>query len=132
MVALLCFPVYYLTRMIFIRKTLCMWFSVFRVASSSGMCDVYRIYGNVSLQTYGGPGTLSHVFKIWSITFQGSGPSGPILFICEKSLIKCSSYSKSTNFIKQKVHVGCQYNNTCLKQPLKKGQNKDLLTCIKR
>ena len=33
-------------------------------------------------QIYGG--SLSHDFKIWSITFQGSGPSGPILFSCEK------------------------------------------------
>ena len=29
------------------------------------------------LQIYGGPGSLSHDFKIWPITFQGSGPSGP-------------------------------------------------------
>ena len=36
------------------------------------------------LQIYGGPGSLSHDFKIWPITFQGSGPSGPILFSCEK------------------------------------------------
>ena len=33
----------------------------------------------------GWPGSLSHDFEIWPITFQGSGPSGPILFICEKS-----------------------------------------------
>ena len=37
------------------------------------------------LQIYGGPGSLSHDFKIWPITFQGNGPSGPILFSCEKS-----------------------------------------------
>ena len=36
------------------------------------------------LQIYGGPGPLSHDFKIWPITFQGSGPSGPILLSCEK------------------------------------------------
>ena len=35
------------------------------------------------LQIYGGPGSLSHDFKIWPITFQGSGP---ILFSCEKKL----------------------------------------------
>ena len=40
--------------------------------------------GNTGLQIYGGPGSLSHDFKIWPITFQGSGPSGPILFSCEK------------------------------------------------
>ena len=36
------------------------------------------------LQIYGGSRSLSHVFKIWPNTFQGSGPSGPILFSCEK------------------------------------------------
>ena len=35
---------------------------------------------STGLQIYGGPGSLSHDFKIWPITFQGSGPSGPILF----------------------------------------------------
>ena len=39
---------------------------------------------------------------------------------------KYSSYNKSTNSKKQKVHVGCHYSRTCLKQPLKKGQNRDL------
>ena len=34
------------------------------------------------LHNYGGPGSLSHDFKIWPITFQGSGP---ILFSCEKT-----------------------------------------------
>ena len=36
------------------------------------------------LQIYGGPGSLSQDFNIWPITFQGSGPSGLILFSCEK------------------------------------------------
>ena len=36
------------------------------------------------LPIYGGPGSLFHDFKIRPITFQGSGPSGPILFSCEK------------------------------------------------
>ena len=40
------------------------------------------------LQIYGGPGSLSHDFIIWPISFQGSGPSGPILFSCEKSHFK--------------------------------------------
>ena len=43
-------------------------------------------YGIPGLQIYGGHGSLSHDFKIWPITFQGSGPSGPILLYlsCEK------------------------------------------------
>ena len=32
---------------------------------------------------YAGSGPLSHDFKIWPITFQGSGTSGPILFSCK-------------------------------------------------
>ena len=35
------------------------------------------------LQIYFGPGSFSHDFKVWPITFQGSGPSEPILFSCE-------------------------------------------------
>ena len=38
---------------------------------------------------------------------------------------KKSSYSESKNSTNQKVHEGCQYSK-CLKQPLKKRQNKDL------
>ena len=55
------------------------------------------------LQIYVGPGSLSHDFKIWPITFQGSGPSGHILFSCDKSHFnkKYSSYSRSTNSTKQ-------------------------------
>ena len=65
---------------------------------------------HAGLQIYGGPGSLFHDFKIWPITFQGSGPSGPsgpILFSCEKSQFdkKYSPYSESTNSTKQKVHV---------------------------
>ena len=61
------------------------------------------------LLIYGGPGSLSHDFKIWPITFHGSRPSGPILFSCEKISL---SYSESTNSTKQKVHVGSQYSKT--------------------
>ena len=39
---------------------------------------------HVGLQIYGGPGSLSHDLKIWPITFQGNGPSGPSLFSCEQ------------------------------------------------
>ena len=61
------------------------------------------------LKIYSGPGSLFHDFKIWPITFQGSGPSGPILFRCEKMSLykKYSSYMyvESTNSTKKKVHV---------------------------
>ena len=80
-------------------------------------CDLMRSKV-AALQIYGEPGSLSHDFRIWPITFQGSRPSGPILFSCEK----ISLYSESTNSTKQKVHLGCQYSKTCLKQPLRKKQ----------
>ena len=80
------------------------------------------------LQIYGGPGSLSHDFKILPLTLQGSGPRGPILFSCEKfHLNKNLSYRESTNSAKQKVHEGSQYSKTCLKQPLKKDKTKILI-----
>ena len=83
------------------------------------------------LQIYGGHRSLSHDFKIWPITFQGSGPSGAIPFSCEKIhplIKKYSSYSESTNSTKQKVQVGSQYSKTILKQSLKKDKTKILIT----
>ena len=63
---------------------------------------------SAGLQIYGGPGSLSHDFKIWPITFQGSAPVDSSFLVVKKSHFnkKYSSYSKSTNFTKQKVHVG--------------------------
>ena len=56
-----------------------------------------KVTGNVAgLHIYGGPGSLSHDFKIWPITFQGSGPSGPILFRCEKNLTSINSESMNS------------------------------------
>ena len=48
-----------------------------------GIVNVF-LHTVTGLQIYGGPGSLSHDLKIRPITFQGSGPSGPILFSCEK------------------------------------------------
>ena len=55
------------------------------------------------LQIYVGPGSLSHNFKIWPITFQGSGPMDPSFLVVKKSHFnkKYSSYSKSRNSTKQ-------------------------------
>ena len=41
---------------------------------------VIKVSRHSGLQIYGGPGSLSRDFKIWPITFQGSGSSGPNLF----------------------------------------------------
>ena len=57
------------------------------------------------------------------------GPVDPSFLVVKKFHInkKNSSNSESMNSTKQKVHVGSQYSKTCLKQPLKKRQNKDLI-----
>ena len=38
------------------------------------------------LQIYGGPGSLSHDFKIWPITSKAVGPVDPSFLVCEKNL----------------------------------------------
>ena len=43
----------------------------------------YPLHIDTGLQIYGGPGSLPQEFKIWPITFQGSGSSRPVLFSCE-------------------------------------------------
>ena len=47
------------------------------------VCLCYVMLSCPGLQIYGGHGSLSHDFKIWPITFQGSGPSGAIIYGCE-------------------------------------------------
>ena len=47
---------------------------------SAGYSLLMKTLLEAGLQIYGGPGSLSHDFKIWPVTFQGSGP---ILFGCE-------------------------------------------------
>ena len=74
--------------------------------------------GKKKVQIYDGPVSLSHDIKIW-----------PILFSCENiSHINTNIHLTASlqTKKKQKVHVGCQYSRTCLKQPLKKRQNKYL------
>ena len=41
---------------------------------------LFRVTG---LQIYGAPAPLTHYFKIWCTTFQGSGPSGGVLLSCQ-------------------------------------------------
>ena len=71
--------------------------------SDTELCGVFA-----SLQIYGGPGSLSHDFKIWPITFKGSGPSGPILFSClEKNLTLIKIFNL------QRVYELHKTENTC-------------------
>ena len=59
-------------------------------------------------QTYGGPGSLSHDFKIWSITFKGSGPSGPFLFSCEKNLTLIKIFILQRGYLLHKTESSCR------------------------
>ena len=83
--------------------------------------------GFTGLQIYGGPGHCPMISKYGPSPSKAVGPVDPSSLVVKKSHFnkkkKLSSYSKS---IKQKVPVRCQYSKTCLKQPLKKRQNKDL------
>ena len=50
---------------------------------SSNVVDLHS--GKQAFRLMVGPGHCLQIdFKIWPITFQGNGPSGPILFSCEK------------------------------------------------
>ena len=55
---------------------------------------------------------------------------GPSLSTVDPSflVVKKSHFNKNVHLTAslQKVHIGCPYSKTCLKQPLKKRQNKDL------
>ena len=68
----------------FLSKTLYLLFS-----TGSTQEDRKSSRHDSGLQIYGGPGSLSHDFKIWPITFQGSGPSGPFL------VVKISYFNKN-------------------------------------
>ena len=118
-----------MTRWLLMLKCMFMLFNILLYSQINILLWTKFIFTDTGLQIYGGPGSLTHDFKIWPITFQGSGPSGPILFSFEKSHFneKYSSYRESTNSTKQKVHVGSQYSKTCLKQPLKKDKTKILI-----
>ena len=75
-----------------------------------------------------GPGHCPMISKYGPSLSKAVGPVDPSYLVVKKSHFNknYSSYSESRNSTKQKVHVGCQYSKTCLKQPLKKRQNKDL------
>ena len=78
------------------------------------------------LQIYGGPGSLSHDFRIWPITFQGSGPSRPIRFSCEKTVFNKKNIHLTASL--QTPQNSCQYSYTCQMQPLKKDKTKIFTT----
>ena len=63
-----------------------------------------NIFTHPGLQIYGGPGSLSHDFKIWP---KAVGPVDPSFLVVKKSHFnkKYLSYSESTNSTNQKVHV---------------------------
>ena len=85
----------------------------------------HKVESTTGLQIYGGPGSFSHDFKIRPITFQGSGPTGPILFSCEKSHFNKNihrtaslqtpqnrKYMKVVNTVKHVLSIGSQSKKT--------------------
>ena len=69
-----------------------------------------------------GPGHCPMISKYGPSLYKAADPVDPSFLVVKRSHFnkKYSSYGESTISTKQKVHVGCQYSKTCLKQPLKK------------
>ena len=76
-----------------------------------------------------GPGHCPMISKYGPSLSKAVGQVDPSFLIVKISHFdkKYSTYSESINSTKQKVHVGCQYSKTCLKQPLKKIKTKILI-----
>ena len=69
-----------------------------------------------------GSGHCPMISKYGPSLSKAVGPVDPSFLVVKKS-----HFNKNVHLTAslQKVHVGCQYSKTCLKQPLKKRQNKD-------
>ena len=78
------------------------------------------------------PGHCPMISKYGPSLSKAVGLVDPSFLVVKKSHFnkKESSYSESTNSTKQKVRVGSQYSKTCLKQPLKIGKTKILMTNV--
>ena len=70
-----------------------------------------------------GPGDCPMNSKYGPSLSKAMGQVVPFFFV-----LKIFYFNKNVHLTAsvQKVHVGCQYSKTCLKQPLKNRQNKDL------
>ena len=77
-----------------------------------------------------GRGHCPMILKYGPSLSKAVGPVYPSFLVVKKSHFnkKYSSYTESTNYTKQKVHVGSQYSKTCPKQPHKKDKTRFLLT----
>ena len=75
-----------------------------------------------------GTGHCAMISKYGPSLSMAVGPVDPSFLVVKISHFnkKYSTHSESINSTKQKVHIGCQYSRTCLKQPLKKGETKNL------
>ena len=64
-----------------------------------------------------GPGHCPMILKYGPSLSKAVGPVDPSFLVVKKS-----HFNKNVHLTAslQKVHVGCQYSKTCLKQPLKK------------
>ena len=82
----------------------------------------FFIFDSQAFRFMVGRGHCPMISKYGPSLSKAVGQVDPSFLGVKKSLFnkKYSSYSKSANFTKQKIHVGCQYSKTCHKQPLKK------------
>ena len=94
--------------------------------------EVYRLDASIvpDLQIYGGPGSLSHDFKIWPITSKAVGPVDPSILVVKKShLYKTFHCTRVYELHKtESTYRPSIQKKICLKQPLKKDKTKILLT----
>ena len=70
-----------------------------------------------------GPGHCPMISKYGPSLSKVVGPVNPLFLVVKKSHFNKNVYLTASL---QKAHVGCQYSKICLKQPLKKRQNKNL------
>ena len=84
-------------------------------------------YITTGLQIYDKPGSLSYVSKYGPSLSKAVGQVDQSFLVVKKSHFDENIHlTVSTNSTKQKVHIGCQFSTTCLKQPLKKRQKEDV------
>ena len=92
----------------------------------------YQVYRNTGLpypnmQAFsfmGGQGHCPMISEYGPSHSKAVGPVDPSFLVVKKSHFNKNAHLKGSLL---KVHVGCQYSKTCLKQPLKKDKTKILI-----
>ena len=87
------------------------------------LASVMYLYKKQAFRFMMGPGHCPMISEYGPSHSKAVGPVDPSFLVVKKSHFSQNVHLTASL---QKVHVGCQYSKTCLKQPLKKRQNKDL------